>query len=116
MARIVTTPDDYLNTWMGQYMHFRSYMYYEGKGNSKGVQESLQIIRKHVDKPDEYQVNSGKRFKPDFTPSQKHRLNYLAEMYNHLASAEKPDVDTMMRVAEIPNRVVKEWATQASNL
>jgi hypothetical protein len=115
MTRTVAALDDYLNAWVVQYMYLGEYMDHAKEGDHEGMQTALRFVREHVDKPDEYQANLDIKFEPGFSPSQKHRLNYLAEMYNHLAPAGEPDIDELYRIAQMPMKIVRKWANRHSS-
>ncbi len=105
---------DYGNAWVTQYTYLCIYNDHAKKGNQKGMEDALELIIEHVDKPDDYQKKHDTKFEPDFTKPQKHRMNYLAEIYNHLAGKEDIDVDAMHNISKIPIRLIREWSNPDS--
>lgn len=115
MTRIIPALDDYGNAWVTQYMYLGIYRDCAEAGNQKGMEKALIILREDVEKPKEYQKSFDIKFEPDFSKSQEHRLNCLAEMYNHMAKDDNPDVEAMYRVAEIPMKLIRKWANPSSS-
>ncbi|MBN1896656.1 MAG: hypothetical protein JW789_02915 [Candidatus Aenigmarchaeota archaeon] len=104
---------DYGNAWVGQYMYLFRYMDCRKEGDFDGMENALDYIMKHVETTEEYQKSFGIAFEPDFTESQKRRINRLAVLYNEAASEDNPDVDMLYRIAKIPVKLIKKWANPA---
>lgn len=109
MKRVLYQLSDYGNAWMGQSFGIDVYSKGLGKGSSEDIKNGLKLIKSHVESPIEYQKSYKITYIPDFTFSQRHRMNYLAEMCNHESSDENPDIDRLQSLYGRTMILLRKW-------